>query len=696
MAALRIYFALCMVCLFRAPAQAQTETILQNFGYFPQGVGPCGTVIRDSAGDLYGTTLLGGATDNGVVFERGPAGKYKVLYSFKGQPDGGLPNAGVSEDPAGNLYGTTTAGGAFNQGTIYKLTPAGVETVLYSFTGGSDGANIYGGVAVDPAGNLYGTAEAGGSLNDGVVWKYSAAGQFTVLHHFAGAPGDGANPDAGVILDAQGNLYGTTSLGGVTLNLGTVFKLTPAGAITLLHNFTTVPETFPQSGLAMDGAGNLYGAVERAAFKLSASGAYTQFNLPRGADVSATGIPALDGAGNLYLVIGGQNEYPKFGAVLKVNVASGNASVLYVFPGPPDEGAPLLSGGCPEGFGAAPGVVTDEAGNLYGSSQRFGLGGGIFEIAASTGAESTLYQFPSAPGGSGPFQIARSSKGVIFGLTGSGGPWNAGTFFYLGSGGEHVVPLPFSAVGSGFGEDAHGNVYLCGGSIEQQSGTLYKITLSGDSTPLHTFTDGSNCFGVTADADGNVYGVSEGGVAPQGEVFRVSNAGEFTSLHIFSGGSDGGSPNPELTLDKQGNVYGTTFYGGTGGGVIFRVSSVGVETVLHDFVPQTGAQPSGNGVALDSESNIYGATAGDGPNAQGVLYKISPSGVYQVLYAFVGGVEGGGPSTGVTLDAAGNLFGTTREGGDLNCSPLRGGAPVGCGVVFEFSATGSYSVLHAF
>lgn len=132
MAKFRLHFALWILCLSHLPAQAQTETILQTFGYFPQGLSPCGTVIRDSVGDLYGTTLLGGATDNGVVFERGVGGKYKVLYSFQGAPDAGQPNAGVTEHAAGNLCGTTTFGGANNKGAIYKLTPGGVETVLYS------------------------------------------------------------------------------------------------------------------------------------------------------------------------------------------------------------------------------------------------------------------------------------------------------------------------------------------------------------------------------------------------------------------------------------------------------------------------------------------------------------------------------------------------------------------------------------
>ncbi len=695
----RILFALFIRCLFHASAQAQTETILHNFGYFPQGVSPCGTLLRDGAGDLYGTTIVGGATDNGVVFERSASGTYTVLYSFKGQPDAALPNAGVTEDAAGNLYGTTTAGGAYNQGTIYKLTPGGAETVLYSFTGTTDGANIYGGVALDAAGNLYGTAEAGGSLNYGTVWKFSAAGQFTVLYNFAGAPGDGANPDAGVTLDAQGNLYGTTSLGGATLNLGTVFKLTPGGAVTLLHNFTKVPQTYPQSGLAIDGAGNLYGAVVEAAFEVSARGVYTQFNLPSHVQGSIGGTVALSGTGNLYAVtgvVGNVRASPKYGGIFQVNLSSGTVTDLYNFPGPPNEGAPMPGGVCPEGNEAAPGVVTDASGNVYGSSQYFGLGGGIFEIAAATGAESTLYRFPAARGGSMPNQIIRDRSGVIFGITQIGGTWNGGALYELESGVERTLPLPVQVVAPHFGQDAQGNLYVCGGVVAQEIYSIYKISSSGTSTLLYTFTNGSNCLGVTADAQGNVYGVSEGGSVPQGQVFRVSNTGEFTSLYVFSGGSDGGSPNSEITLDKKGDVYGTTFYGGTGGGgVLFRISPQGSETILHAFIPATGAQPSA-GVTLDADENIYGAAGGEGPNSQGVLYRLSASGVYQVLYAFLGGMEGGGPATGAALDAAGDLYGTTYSGGDLSCSPLRGEGAAGCGVVFEFTASGSYLVLHAF
>jgi len=140
-----------------APAKAATETVIHNFGTFPQGANPYGTLVRDPAGNLYGTTYQGGAPNFGTVFELEAGGKLKVLHRFKGGTDGANPYAGVTLDSAGNLYGTSYKGGAANAGVVYKLDPSGEETVLYSFTGGADGANPYAGVILDAAGNLYGT-----------------------------------------------------------------------------------------------------------------------------------------------------------------------------------------------------------------------------------------------------------------------------------------------------------------------------------------------------------------------------------------------------------------------------------------------------------------------------------------------------------------------------------------------------------
>jgi uncharacterized repeat protein (TIGR03803 family) len=146
----------------------------------------------------------------------------QTLYSFKGQPDGANPVAGVTQDAEGNLYGTTDAGGTSNVGTVFKLSKAGKETVLHSFKGGADdGAVPLAGVMLDAKGNLFGTTAAGGDLSCpvqedkgcGVVFQLSPTGKFTVLYRFTGGA-DGAIPHSGVIQDTDGNLYGTTEAGG--------------------------------------------------------------------------------------------------------------------------------------------------------------------------------------------------------------------------------------------------------------------------------------------------------------------------------------------------------------------------------------------------------------------------------------------------------------------------------------------------
>jgi uncharacterized repeat protein (TIGR03803 family) len=169
-------------------AQTANETVLYSFGNFPNGANPYGTPIRDSAGNLFGTTYQGGAANVGTIFELEASGRYRVLYSFTGGADGSAPYAGVALDSAGNLYGTTYSGGFANAGVVYKLDTSGQETVLYSFTGGADGSGPCAGVTQDLSGNLYGTTCAGGTAKLGVVYKLSMSGQETVLQNFIAAP----------------------------------------------------------------------------------------------------------------------------------------------------------------------------------------------------------------------------------------------------------------------------------------------------------------------------------------------------------------------------------------------------------------------------------------------------------------------------------------------------------------------------
>ncbi len=235
-------------------------TVLHNFTGGADGGDP-NSVIRDSAGNLYGTASGGGASSAGVVFKIDPSGNETVLYSFTGGADGGFPLSGVIRDSAGNLYGTTNGGGASSAGVVFKLDTSGHETVLYSFTGGPDGGFPLGGVIRDSAGNVYGTTNGGGASSAGVVFKIDTSGNETALYSFTGGA-DGGFPLWVVLArDSAGNLYGTTA-GGGTSGVGVVFKVNPAGQETVLHTFTGGADGgTPYAGVIRGPEGRLYGTT---------------------------------------------------------------------------------------------------------------------------------------------------------------------------------------------------------------------------------------------------------------------------------------------------------------------------------------------------------------------------------------------------------------------------------------------------
>lgn len=235
------------------------EKVLYSFAPDGDAYSPDSPLIIDANGNLYGTTSLGGVADNGTVYKVTPKGEETVLSSFMGGSDGYNPAGGLIMDTGGNLYGTTQFGGPSENGAVFKLTPGGQKTIIYSFESGNDGEQPLGGVIMDDGGNFYGTTSAGGEFAQGVVFKLSPEGQETVLYTFDGDAG-GGSPYAGLVMDASGNLYGATSSGG--RGSGTVFKLTPSGKETVRHAFNGGADgAFPTYGLIMDARGNLYGTT---------------------------------------------------------------------------------------------------------------------------------------------------------------------------------------------------------------------------------------------------------------------------------------------------------------------------------------------------------------------------------------------------------------------------------------------------
>jgi len=255
---------------------AGEETVLHLFtpasgdGIYPT------SLIEGSDGNFYGTTFEGGANNLGTIFKLTPQGAETILYSFSAS-DGAGPPDGLIQGSDGNFYGTTASGGVSGAGTVFRLTPQGVETVLYSFTGNfeafgspptasTDGANPVGQLVEGSDGNFYGVTSNGGLIiytsdEGGVTWggtafKVTPAGVETVLRRFSGGPDDGWSPNGGLIQGSDGTLYGTTQGG-----LGTVFSITPAGVEAILHSFDGSDGAVPAAGLTQGSDGNFYGTT---------------------------------------------------------------------------------------------------------------------------------------------------------------------------------------------------------------------------------------------------------------------------------------------------------------------------------------------------------------------------------------------------------------------------------------------------
>jgi uncharacterized repeat protein (TIGR03803 family) len=364
-------------------AVAQREEVLYSFGSSrSDAVYPYAGLIVDGAGNLYGTTLYGGAHNSGTVFELTPkAGggwKEKVLYAFNNNgKDGFYPYAAVIA-AAGNLYGTTFAGGAHNGGTVFELTPkAGggwTEKVLHSFGGGKDGTSPRPALIIDAADNLYGTTVDGGADGSGTVFELTpqAGGKWAekVLHSFGNGK-DGASPYAGLIADAAGNLYGTTFYGG-TDGLGMVFELTPKKgekwAEKVLHSFDGEDGQDPSASLVFDGSGDLYGTTEDTIFELT----------------------------------------PETGGRWKEGVLHNSGSTAS--------------------------LIFDTAGNLYGTTSYGGAQGDgtMFELTRNAHGEwmyTTLFDFTGISGMYPLAGLVIGAKGKMYGTTSYGGTQNLGTLF---------------------------------------------------------------------------------------------------------------------------------------------------------------------------------------------------------------------------------------------------------------------------
>lgn len=371
------------------------EKVLHSFEG-TDGEEPYSGLTIDGAGNLYGTTYAGG-TGGGVVYRLTPDGTETVLHSFGGGDDGVAPLGGVIFDSAGNLYGTTAGGGASNAGTVYRLSSDGTETVLYSFEGNSDGNDPTGSLASDSSGNLYGTTYYGGDMTApecdgegcGTVFELKTNGQKVTLHTFTNEP-DGQWPADGVTLDNHGNLFGTTRFGGAAGcaggGCGSVFEITPGGAESVSYSFCSQPN-------CTDGAWPLAGLM-------------------------------LGKHGNLFGTT--SSGYYGGGVVFELTPA-GKETVLHSFANSGDGKSPQAR------------LIADKTGNLYGTTFYGGDGvcraphhirhcGIAFEITEG-GTETVLIDFKGSGGYLPAAPLVLGPKGILYGTASEGGAKGYGVVF---------------------------------------------------------------------------------------------------------------------------------------------------------------------------------------------------------------------------------------------------------------------------
>jgi len=401
------------------------ETILINYNGH-NGSGPAVTMVADKSGNLYGTTNAGGAYSSacngsgcGTVFELVNKGggqyAYKVLHSFGSGSDGQIPNAQLTVDARGNLFGNTYEGGTNGFGTVFMLqrNSLGVwkEKVIYNFTGGPDGAGPQATLALDSLGNLYGTASGGGIVSSactiltgcGTVFRLTpqSGGQWTesTLYQFGGTP-DGWFPLAGVVVRGNGVLYGTTYGGGVN-GYGTVYALRQVHGVwteKILHSFNLdgTDGIFPVVGMTADAAGNLYGPAVNGGSTLSGCG----------------------GAG--------------CGVIFELVAPTWTEEILYSFSGENDGGAPATN------------LILDSSGNLYSTGASGGTSGSgcggfgcgvVFELennGSSVWTEKPLHNFGIGTDGSVPYGgVIFGADGNLYGTTYQGGTNNLGVAYKL-------------------------------------------------------------------------------------------------------------------------------------------------------------------------------------------------------------------------------------------------------------------------
>jgi uncharacterized repeat protein (TIGR03803 family) len=662
--------------VFRLSPTGTMTTLAEFIGDgSPAGKNPTASLIQAADGNFYGTTRGGGLVDFGTVFTISAVGEFDTLVTFTG-PDGYLPTAALVQGPDGAFYGTTSAGGntfesgvSDGLGTIFKVVPASTQPQTLVHFDGSNGRAPLASLTVGIDGNFYGCTFGGGAGDFGTIFKMTPQGALTTLVEFTGQGGarPGSNPQGTLLQASDGKFYGTASRGGPN-NAGMLFRMAADGTFEALAAFGGPNGINPRAGLLLGPGGNFYGTTARGGagdfgtvFRYGAAGVLTTL-----AELDGTqgrlplGALALGGDGNFYgtAVAGGEKGQ---GTVFKVSPAGVLSTVVEL------AGNQALH----EGSIPLAGLVGNVTGGFYGTSAVGGAKslGTIFRMSPG-GEVSTLVEFTGRgterPGSFPISELLKAADGNFYGTT-------QGTFD-VGNPDDH--------------------------------GTVFKMTPEGVLTTLVEFAgeDGDNpSAALVQDAHGEFYGTTRlGGTGYDpsagdfrfGTIFKMTADGALTTLIEFSGTTGpfkGSEPAAPLLQASDGNFYGTTMEGGAGNfGTVFQLTPEGGLTTLVEFTGTTGNrlgnEPRG-ALVEGSDGRLYGVTRSGGGGLVGTIFRMGKDGSFQTLGVFGQGTPGSAPEAGLLLAADGNFYGTTSFGGQESIGSIFKMTPAGqVTQIFDFSA----------
>jgi uncharacterized repeat protein (TIGR03803 family) len=670
------------------------------------GANSSSALIQGSDGNFYGTTEDGGDFTWGGVFRISPSGNFTNLYSFTGGSDGGSPVPGLVQAADGNYYGTTYLQGDHGYGTVFEITPSGTLTTRYSFTGGADGANPWGGLVQAADGNLYGTTQDFGSFGFGTIFRMAPTGALATVGQFDGYLG--AYPSAAMIQGKDGNLYGTTLSGGL-YNSGEIYRVNIGGPLQI-------------TGQPANQSGYTGGT---AAFTVATFGAAPLFyqwqqngiNLTNGGGISGANFATLS-ISNITI-----NDAAVYSVVVSntINSVASDDAVLQVVVSPPTFTAQPISQTCVEGMTVTLSVTVAagqpfsfqwrengtnlaDGGTISGSatstltfSNVTGANSGTYSVIVSNSLDTVasanavltvlpvtspsasmtaLHRFNGTQDGAFPYGgLVQGNDGNLYGTAEGGGTSFAGVIYKMTLAGSLSTVYSFS--GSPNGADPVGGLFLgrngdfygtsADGGVNNDGAVFRLIPSPVTVKVLYSFQDADDG-AIPADtlvegADGNFYGTTYlGGASGYGSVFKMAASGALTSLYGFSGGDDGGNPYAGLIQGNDGNFYGTTLqFGAYGFGTAFRVSPTGTFDTLISFNETNGAFPQG-GVIQGPDGLLYGTTFDGGSNGFGTVFSLTTNGTLTTLLAF-NSTNGSNPAASLLQASDGNFYGTTSAGG---------------------------------